>query len=301
MHKGQMPAGPGFVRTEAAPLGGIASLGAAALLAGVILLGVPAIFRIMLEVPAFAALSPATMESAFTLVTFGLLALVAFGAIRLCRIPVPLGRRAPVMAATGLGLGVVGLAVSLALCAIAGTARQGMSAPEGVGLLLLETALIVVQSGAEEYYFRGWLQKDLERRWGPWPALGAAAPLFAALHFVAAASEPLTFVTMLLGGLLFGLVYMKSGSFLLPWALHFGWNWAEELLFGLYPNPGSGTFGTLVNIDLEGSTWWGGGAEGLNASLSSVVVLVALLAATLAWPGAQGDAAPGFRKSPAPG
>jgi uncharacterized protein len=242
----------------------------------------------LLEVPAFAEMAPATLESAFTLVTFGLLALVAFGAIHLGRLPVPLGRRPAVMGATGLALGLVGFTVSVALCAIAGTAQEGPPAPEGIGLLLLETVLLMIQSGAEEYYFRAWLQTDLERRWGPWPALGAAALLFAALHFIAAASEPLTF-------------YRKSGSFLLPWGLHFAWNWAEELLFGLYPNPGSGSFGTLINLDMQGSTWWGGGAEGLNASLSSIIVLLALLAATLAWPSPRPDTRPRFTKSPAPG
>lgn len=288
------------IAPAAHPAMGLASLVVATLAASAILLGVPWLFGVMLQSPTFAALPAAAIEGAFTLVTFGLLAAAALVATRLGRIAVPLRPRAGIMAATGLGMGVVGFAVSLALCAIAGTAQQGMPAEEGMGLLLLETLLLVIQSGAEEYFFRGWLQKDLERRWGPWPALGAAALLFAALHFVVAASAPLTFVTMLLGGLLFGLAYLKSGSFLLPWAIHFGWNWSEELLFGLYPNPGSGTFGTLVNIDLRGSVWWGGGVEGLNASISSVVVLVALIAATLAWPAAT-DAAPSLRKIPATG
>lgn len=289
----QSPARPG----AAHPAVGLASLGVAAIVASAILLGVPWLFGVMLQSPTFAALPAAALEAAFTLVTFGLLGLTAWAAIRFEGIAVPLRPRPGAMAATGLAMGIVGFAVSVALCTIAGTAQQGMPAEEGMGLLLLETLLLVIQSGAEEYFFRGWLQKDLERRWGPWPALGAAALLFAALHFVVAASEPLTFVTMLLGGLLFGLAYLKSGSFLLPWAIHFGWNWAEELLFGLYPNPGSGTFGTLVNIDMRGSVWWGGGVEGLNASISSVVVLVALIAATLAWPTATSP----LRKSPATG
>jgi membrane protease YdiL (CAAX protease family) len=284
MHKAQSSTKRSDAGHAAPPVLGLASLAVATVAASAILLGVPALFGLLLQAPVIGGMAPAAIEAAFTLVTFGLLALVALLAIRVRRIAVPLGARAPVMAATGLSMGVIGVTVSLALCAIAGTAQSGPPAPEGIGLLLLETGLLVIQSGAEEYYFRAWLQKDLERCWGPWPALGAAALLFAALHFIAAASDPLTFVTMLLGGLLFGLAYLKSGSFLLPWAIHFGWNWAEELLFGLYPNPGSGTFGTLVNLDMRGSAWWGGGPEGLNASLSSVAVLVALLAATFAWP-----------------
>jgi uncharacterized protein len=190
----------------------------------------------------------------------------------------------------------VGFALSLALCAIAGTTNEGPPAPQGFALLLLEAALLLLQSGAEELTFRGWLQGDLARRWGRLPAVIVAAVVFAALHFVAAASEPMSFVTMLLGGLLFGFAYARSGSILLAWMIHFGWNASEELLFGLYPNPGSGTFGTLINIDVRGASLWGGGPEGLNASISSVVVLIALLAATLAWPAAEPA-----RQSPARG
>ena len=294
------PAGPDAVFGRA--VWGLAVLAAAACAASAILLGVPSLFGVLLQVQAIAAMPPAAIEAIFTLTIFVPLGLIAFAAIHFRAVPVPLGRRPALAAGGGLGLGVLGFAVSVALCVIAGTAMGGIPAEEGIGLLLLETVLLLIQSGAEEYYFRAWLQADLQRRWGPWPALLAAALLFAALPFLVAASRPLSFATLLLGGLLFGLAYRKSGSFLLPWGLHFGWNWAEELLFGLYPNPGTGTFGALFNIDVSGSVWWGGSEEGLNASLSSVIVLAALLAALLAWPSAEAGDAPGrLRRSPAPG
>jgi len=266
------------------PVWGLAVLAAAAAIASAILIGVPMMFAKLFQIPSFAALSQPTIESLFTLSTFGLLILTAFFAIRFDAVPVPLGRRKGLAAGTGIGLGVVGLALALALCAIAGTAHLGLSANMGAGLFILETVLVLIQSGAEEFYFRGWLQKDLERRWGPWPALCAAAFLFAALHFIAGASQPISFVMLLLGGLVFGLSYQKSGSFLLPWGIHFGWNWAEEMIFGAYPNPGVGTFGSLVNVELVGSSLWGGSDEGLNASLAAIIVLIAILAAVFAWP-----------------
>lgn len=266
------------------PAWGAATLAAAACAAAAILLGVPSLFGVLLQVPAIAAMPPAALETVFTLTIFVPLGLIAFAAVRIGRLPVPIGGHPGRAMAGGLALGIAAFCVSVALCVIAGTAGFGMPAEEGIGLLLLETVLLLVQSGAEELYFRGWLQADLQRRWGPWPALGAAALLFAALHFLVAASQPLSFATLLLGGLMFGLAYRKTGSFLVPWGLHFGWNWSEELLFGLYPNPGTGTFGALLNIDLAGSAWWGGTDEGLNASLSSIFVLVAVLAALLAWP-----------------
>lgn len=284
--------------TTGHPAWGLASVGVATLAAAAILLGVPYLFGRLLEIPSFAAMTPATLESLFTLSCFGLLGGFAVLAVRFNMLSVPFSTHAPALAATGLGMGFMGLAASVALCAIAGTAQPGMSqAGGGAGLLLLETGLLIIQSGAEELYFRAWLQKDLERRWGIGPALAVTATLFAALHFVAAASEPLTFVTMLLGGVLFGLAYWKSGSLLLPWAIHFGWNWAEEIGFGLAPNPGTGTFGAIVDLDLVGTVWWGGSAEGLNASLSSVTVLLALIAAVATWPAGAGR----LRTNPARG
>ncbi|MBX9662972.1 type II CAAX endopeptidase family protein [Novosphingobium sp.] len=269
------------------PAAGLASLAAVIASTAVLLWGVPALFGILLSNPAIAEMPGALLETAFTLATFAPMGLLALAAIRLWRLPVPIGRAPALFAGTGLAMGVVGFALSLALCAIAGTANEGPAAPQGMGLLLLEAALVLLQSGAEELTFRGFLQADLARRWGHTPAVIIAAVTFAMLHFVVAASEPMSFVTMLMGGLLFGFAYARSGSFLMAWMIHFGWNSAEELLFGLYPNPGSGTFGALINIDLRGTGLWGGGPEGLNASISSVVVLAALLVVTIIWPSAE--------------
>lgn len=264
------------------PLSGFISLAGACLGAAIILLGVPYLFGLLASGPGIAGMPAYGLESIFTLVTFGLLAALALGAIRLLRLPLRYG--GPGLAAVGLGLGVAGCGCSVALCIIAGTAHAGSPPPPGIGLILLETLLVLFQSWAEEVYFRGWLQGDLTRRWGPMPALAVAALAFALLHFLAGASDPLSFVTLLLGGLLFGLCYQRSGGLALPWALHFGWNWSEELFFGLYPNPGVGTFGALINLDLSGPAIWGGSGEGLNASLSSYIVLAALLCAVWFWP-----------------
>lgn len=287
--------------SAANPVWGLAVLAAAGIGIAAILIGLQHLFGVFLQTPAFATLPPALVECLFVVVTFGLIALLAFTGIKLGGAKPALGAR-PIPAATGLALGVVGFALSLALCVIAGTVQEGMPAAAGAGLFLLETGLTVIQSGAEEYAFRGWLQTDLQRRWGRWPALAAASLLFGVLHFVVAAEEPLTLVTMVLGGVLFGLFYMKTGSLLAAWALHFGWNWTEELVFGLAPqNPGVGTFGAILNLDASGSSWWGGTAEGLNASLSSVIVLVALIAACAAWPARGETTAPPLRKTPARG
>ena len=61
-----------------------------------------------------------------------------------------------------------------------------------------------------------------------------------------------------------------------PVAAHFGWNWAETNIFGVFPNPGVDPFGSLIDFELVGAGLWGGSTEGLNASIASSFSLVAL-------------------------
>ncbi|HMP55013.1 MAG TPA: CPBP family intramembrane metalloprotease, partial [Novosphingobium sp.] len=62
-----------------------------------------------------------------------------------------------------------------------------------------------------------------------------------------------------------------------PWAAHFAWNATEDAGLGLVPNPGNGPLGSLFDFDLVGSALWGGGPEGLNASIGTAAALVALI------------------------
>ena len=52
---------------------------------------------------------------------------------------------------------------------------------------------------------------------------------------------------------------------------------AEDLGFGLLPNPGLGDFGALANYDMLGGALWGGSEEGLNSSIAMTLVLTALV------------------------
>ena len=49
------------------------------------------------------------------------------------------------------------------------------------------------------------------------------------------------------------------------------------MVLALMPNPGVGRFGALLGLQLAGAGHWGGGDEGLNASIGMTAVLVALL------------------------
>ncbi len=183
--------------------------------------------------------------------------------------------------ALGLALGIAGLLVAALYARLSGSAVDGQAASVS-GALVAGVIIILFQVACEELFFRGWIQPLLTRLAGVAVAVAVTAVLFAGFHVLGGARAPLTLVNLLLGGLWFGLLAWHSRGVLAPIAAHFGWNASEQLLLGLDPNPGVGDFGSVIDWDLTGPTYWGGSDEGLNASIAMTVVLIAFIV-PLAW------------------
>ncbi|WP_066548661.1 MULTISPECIES: CPBP family intramembrane glutamic endopeptidase [unclassified Sphingomonas] len=229
-------------------------------------------------------ISPAVQEGVFTLLLFGVLAAIAWGAMALRPDPGRqlIGTQPGRMAASGVILGVGGVMLAIGLSWLAGAVMAGGSDAGGAAVLA-GTGVILIQASAEEFYFRGWLQPVLQRGWGDAAGLVATSIAFALLHLAGGGASATGIVNLLIGGLWFGVLADRSGGIVLPALAHFGWNWGEAIIAGLSPNPGVGSFGALVDLDLIGVARWGGSDEGLNASIGMTFVLVALLVATLGW------------------
>jgi membrane protease YdiL (CAAX protease family) len=175
----------------------------------------------------------------------------------------------------GLALGFGGFCASTAVASMAGAISMGDARPFSlsIGPFLLGLALTAFQSVAEESYFRGWLQPVLCASWGPWLGLLATSALFAGLHMIAGAHGVLAVVNLLLGGVLFGLLALRSGGLAAPAAAHFAWNWTESGVLGLDAGP----TGRLLDLRLHGSALWSGGPDTMNGSLAMTIVLSALV------------------------
>lgn len=193
--------------------------------------------------------------------------------------------------AAGLGLGVLigfgGLSVSGAYAWMAGAMVPGSQPSSSILLLLWGAAAVLLQTGAEEVFFRGWLQPALAARWGMAAGIVAGALAFAALH-IAGAPEllgPVPLLNLFLGGIMFGLLAALGRGIAAALGVHWAWNGSEQLIYGLDPNPGSGGFGSWIDRDLVGSPYWGGSADGLNGSVGMTFALLAILVplAVLNW------------------
>lgn len=178
----------------------------------------------------------------------------------------------------GLAAGAAGLLITVLFSWLNGALVPGEPASTAAELIGLGIGLTAFQVGAEEVLFRGWLQPALTARTGTVAGIVLTALVFGAFHIVGGGAQaPISLVNLALGGLLFGLLAQRSGGLLAPFAAHFAWNAIEDLGLGLVPNPGVGALGSLTNLDLTGAALWGGQSEGLNASIGSALVLLALI------------------------
>ncbi len=220
----------------------------------------------------------AAIETLFTGVIFGALLVTALvGGVLTGVNPVRIGRRPAMMLATGALIGIIGVGASAAYAWMAGTLTYGPDSGHQIGLLLWGSCVVLFAAAVEEIYFRGWLQPVLERQLGTPMAILLAALAFAGLHMMGGARSPATLINLFLGGLLFGMLAARGGGVAGAAAAHFTWNWSEQVVLGLDPNPGVGSFGAWLDLDLAGSPLWGGSEEGLNASLGMTLTLLALL------------------------
>lgn len=220
-------------------------------------------------------------DALFNLVIFAPLAIIAMIAARLCGVrALAMGAQPGAMLALGAGLGVGGVLAAAGYAALAGAITPGAFADAG-GLLLAGLAVVTVQAGAEEIAFRGWMQPVIARAWGPAAAIGLTALSFAGLHVMGGARAPVTLLNLALGGVLFGLLAWRGQGVAGALGAHIVWNATEQLVLGLDPNPGAGSFGTIWDLDLTGAALWGGSEEGLNAGIGMTFALVAILAALL--------------------
>lgn len=142
----------------------------------------------------------------------------------------------------GLGMGVV-LAVyaaNLAIWAAIYDSAPGLPPAAWLSLLPLVIALLLVQTGAEELAFRGYLQSQLAARFAS-PLVWMVIPslLFGAMH-VRGDVHPGTLAVILVQVTLFGLIAAdltaRTGSLGAAWGIHFANNFVALALLSV---PGS--------------------------------------------------------------
>ena len=216
-------------------------------------------------------------ETFFTILMFAPLLVLALAGAALTGITAWTPGDRPGMAASrGAPIGLAALLLATGYAALAGTLHRGTGGhPEPA--LLLGLFVVALQAGTEELLFRGWLQPLAARQVGTNASIVLVAAVFATLHAFGGDIDAVALLNLLLGGLLFGVIAAHDGGIAGAVAAHVAYNAGEQLLVGLDPNPGTGAFGAIVDLDMVGAVRWGGSDAGLNTSWAMTLALAAIV------------------------
>lgn len=189
--------------------------------------------------------------------------------------------------ATGTLVGGLLIVVCVAIIEVVGdySAAPTQDPPNRIAFLMLVQFWILFWGAiAEEMAFRGYPFQRMIEAWGVIPAICVSSLLFGSVHLLNPHFAVLPMVNTMLIGALFAVIYIKTGSLWLPWGLHFGWNFALGVIFGL-PVSGLYQFAVWNRGIAAGPDWLTGGAYGLEASITAAaVVSLGIIAAWLWWP-----------------
>ena len=173
---------------------------------------------------------------------------------------------------TGLAIAAAGMLTTAALMAMAGVAHlDGIGFDPGV---LLLGALVFSLSGyVEELLFRVLMLGGLVRLTGrPLLSLAVMAVAVGAFH-VATTSHTtlLSVISSTLGGVMYGVAFLRTGNLWLGLGVHIGWNWIQGTLLGFTVSGTDDYSGALLEVHTTGAAWLGGGAYGPEGSVLSLV------------------------------
>ena len=132
----------------------------------------------------------------------------------------------------------------------------------------------------EEVTFRGLLFRVTEQSFGTWVGVAVSALAFGALHGLNPNASVAASVAIILeSGILLAAAYFATRTLWFPIGLHFGWNFAEDFVFGVRTS-GHAARPAIIDGTLTGSSFWTGGLYGLESSIWAIG-MAAVLSAVL--------------------
>jgi CAAX protease family protein len=174
----------------------------------------------------------------------------------------------------GAGIGIAIVALAVAAIAVVGSLKFSFTlTPRAFGRFGLELVVLLAGAMAEEVSFRGYPFQRLVDATGALPAVVVVSALFGAVHWANPSSSMWSIMNTALVGVLLCLAYLRTRALWLPWGLHFGWNFALGVIFGL-PVSGLSEFAVIVHGKAQGPAWLTGGAYGIEASVTGTGVIL---------------------------
>lgn len=181
----------------------------------------------------------------------------------------------------GAGLAFGALSMAVVAAALYGFGDMRFTGFGFSPMLAVYLVLFITVGIAEEILCRGVLQGALAGRVPAAVVVLLPSVLFGLLHFANPGFGLLPCVNIILVGVLFALVTLRSGSLAAAIGYHITWNFFQGNVFGILVS-GTGTNdASIVNGELARSNIWNGGSFGAEGGLYVTILLVVSIA--LVW------------------
>lgn len=129
----------------------------------------------------------------------------------------------------------------------------------------------------QEFLYRGYLLGYYTKQMPVYLAVLFSAVVFALMHMANRSFNPVALVNVILLGVVLGLLRIRGRNLWAPIGLHFLWNFVQGPVFGFSVSGSPRSHGVFL-VWLRGNENMTGGSFGPNASMVTMVILLALSA-----------------------
>ena len=175
---------------------------------------------------------------------------------------------------SGISLAIVLYAVGFGVSLLAG-AIEIAGVVFNPSSLLISFVFFLLVAITEEFALRGFvLERMLQGGVNKFWALFLSSTLFSLVHIANPNFDFLSFINILLAGILLGSSYIYTRNLCFPIALHWFWNWIQGPVLG-YEVSGNKFCDGLLTLYLPEANLINGGAFGFEGSILCTVLMVA--------------------------
>lgn len=172
----------------------------------------------------------------------------------------------------GLLLGIVLMTLTFFVILLTGSGFVETWVPQFTINTVIYLAAFVLVGFAEEILARGYFMSALRQTKSMPLIVSVSAVLFSLMHMMNNAFSVIPFINIVLVGLLFAYMYIKSGSIWMPIGFHITWNYFQGNVYG-FSVSGMKSDG-LITTQLASDNILNGGAFGPEGGLIVTAVII---------------------------
>lgn len=172
----------------------------------------------------------------------------------------------------GLIFGIVSITAAFVMILLTGNGYVASWTPQITNGHVLYLFVFIAVGFAEEILARGYIMSVLRQTKSTALVILISTVLFSLMHLINNVFSVVTLINIVLMGLLFAYMYMKSGSIWMPIGFHITWSYFQRCIYG-FPVSGTNSQG-VIHIQYTNDTILNGGALGPEGSLIVTAVIV---------------------------